>query len=260
VIAIIAILAAMLLPALKNAKDQAKKAACVGNLKQIGLAVSMYSGDFNDDWPSPMLNSQGFWATTGASRTIVGFGLLYDNDYMRSWQSFYDPGAVSRLNNLVTNKERFEYDLYTDGKSGAATHSALQVSYDLTRAYDSSGSAIATIYDTENTVLKPRPNASLYIINGKFSKNAGIFKSPNIAGSWGPGQFYVATCIQAENYSSVASNPLNVLSHNAMGSNIVGFDGSVRWIKFNFRGCFPQPAEIKITASDLAKRAFLCED
>ena len=47
VIAIIAILAALLLPALSNAKDSAHSARCKSNLRQMGLALTMYVGDFN---------------------------------------------------------------------------------------------------------------------------------------------------------------------------------------------------------------------
>lgn len=51
VIAIIAILAGMLLPALKNAKNLAKSSICVSNLKQIGYAVTMYQGDWRGYFP-----------------------------------------------------------------------------------------------------------------------------------------------------------------------------------------------------------------
>ena len=48
VIAIIGVLASMLLPALVKSKEQARSAKCLGNLKQLGLAIQTYVTD-NDN-------------------------------------------------------------------------------------------------------------------------------------------------------------------------------------------------------------------
>ncbi len=48
VVAIIGILAALLFPALSSARDSAKAAGCINNLKQIGIAMIAYSDDNNN--------------------------------------------------------------------------------------------------------------------------------------------------------------------------------------------------------------------
>jgi len=51
VIGIIAVLAAMLMPALAKARESANRADCINNLKQIGIAIQLYSNDNRNRMP-----------------------------------------------------------------------------------------------------------------------------------------------------------------------------------------------------------------
>jgi len=51
VVAIIAILAAMLLPALSQARERSRRAVCISNLHQLGLATLMYVQDYDGFYP-----------------------------------------------------------------------------------------------------------------------------------------------------------------------------------------------------------------
>ncbi len=59
VVAIIGILASLLLPALKSARDSARQANCKSNQKQLGIAFQMYYGDNNDAVPYARDNISG---------------------------------------------------------------------------------------------------------------------------------------------------------------------------------------------------------
>ena len=80
VIAIIAILAAMLMPALQQAREKAKESNCASNLKQLTSAMQMYASDF-DDHPFHCPPK------TGDGTAAKGGGSIYDTAGISNWQT-----------------------------------------------------------------------------------------------------------------------------------------------------------------------------
>jgi len=104
VIAIIAILAAMLLPALARAREQARRAVCISNLKQIGLALRMYSQDYRECFPVTSAKQD----SSGDLQTVVGcFGLLYPN-YISAQKTFVCPSDLSHTTTSLSTEESAE--------------------------------------------------------------------------------------------------------------------------------------------------------
>jgi prepilin-type N-terminal cleavage/methylation domain-containing protein len=108
VIAIIAILAAMLLPVLTNARESAWRVSCANNLKEIGVGVNVYTTD-NGDF-MPIINLPGATAsfyqtslairTTAAPGTQIGFGpfglgALYYYAGVANGKVFYCPTVLT---------------------------------------------------------------------------------------------------------------------------------------------------------------------
>ncbi|MCM8829700.1 MAG: type II secretion system GspH family protein [Candidatus Omnitrophica bacterium] len=68
VIGIIAVLSSMLLPGLNKAREKAKQITCVNNLRQIGIAFTLYLSDYGDFFPSaddPINTSPTYWLWMG---------------------------------------------------------------------------------------------------------------------------------------------------------------------------------------------------
>ena len=105
VIAILSLLIAILLPALNQAKIQAHRAACAGNLRQVGMAIHMYAEDFGDTIPygpagRPVTGSN-FYTVTGNVTSLlsledgapVGLGLLLEDYLAHQPTVLFCPGA-----------------------------------------------------------------------------------------------------------------------------------------------------------------------
>ena len=103
VIAIIAILAGMLLPALNNARNMARRTSCVNNFSQMGKALIMYSGD-NNDQATPYHN--GAIATNGSNAQVWGSGGSYLTPYLGNSNGFL--GALSIQYPMIKIKSKYQ--------------------------------------------------------------------------------------------------------------------------------------------------------
>ncbi|GAG45215.1 unnamed protein product, partial [marine sediment metagenome] len=89
VIAIIGILAAMVFPVFARARESARKAVCLSNVKNIGLAIQMYLADNNDTLPAMEHRSEVIDYMTCVE------GATYANPYLR-WALVLDEYVKNR--------------------------------------------------------------------------------------------------------------------------------------------------------------------
>jgi prepilin-type N-terminal cleavage/methylation domain-containing protein/prepilin-type processing-associated H-X9-DG protein len=95
VIAIIAILAAILFPVFAQAKEAAKKTACLSNTKQVSTGFMMYMGDYDDTFVP--------WTTNACNTEVpINGGGSFDTGYMYNAkvQPYIKNGIVEKTGEL----------------------------------------------------------------------------------------------------------------------------------------------------------------
>ena len=109
VVAIIAILAALLLPALASANDSAKRIVCLSNLRQLGYVYHLYTQDNNNRLPSDAMLGKSNYRAVADPLGLPGFfgGYVQTNRLWlcpvgrKSLEAFGDNYAWSRAQNVI---------------------------------------------------------------------------------------------------------------------------------------------------------------
>ena len=127
VLAIIGLLAALLLPALKNAKKNAIRVECLNNLHQIRIATAAYANDWHGNHPARPANvgdAPHWYSSSLFSQTLLGYLNL-------RYKMMFCPGDVYRVRypdlinpdykNTFITYQYYYLDLTMNGSGGGAT-------------------------------------------------------------------------------------------------------------------------------------------
>jgi len=102
VVAIIALLTAILLPALSRAKNMTRRTVCSSNIHQIGAGIMMYAGEFNDfvpwgvrwhSWNTQTPDGPDYGLWDSYLNDWFGLGLLYKLKLLKDHRVFYCPAT-----------------------------------------------------------------------------------------------------------------------------------------------------------------------
>ncbi len=99
VIAIIAILAAILFPVFAQAREKARQASCLSNLKQIGTATQMYAQDYDERMAAWTFNNSplGLWGTPEWNNYGWSYAFFFWQPYLKNVQIYNVPAQTTTL-------------------------------------------------------------------------------------------------------------------------------------------------------------------
>jgi prepilin-type N-terminal cleavage/methylation domain-containing protein len=140
VITIIAILAAMLLPALAKAKAQARRIRCINNLKQLGLGSMLYAQDFNGHLTAPtwLPGFNRINAQTDRDNTDDDASWLYPA-YIQPFGSYVCPSTQNTIRTNTAFKPGTTQPVVVDLCNNAINRKTFGTSYELWGCIDSNG-------------------------------------------------------------------------------------------------------------------------
>lgn len=173
VIAIIAILASILFPVFARARENARRASCLSNLQQIGLASMQYAQDYDGHLMSYLMtNSDDIPEFVYPSGVPSKFGYWYLalDPYVKSWEIYNCPSAPDSIKynskrgrGNVAGAATFAYSYNYAGVKGISVSSSSCGSgktYDCGVALGTNGQAGALLSSVED------PSGTIEIVDG----------------------------------------------------------------------------------------------
>ena len=127
VIGIIAILAAMLMPALGKAREKANQADCTSQLKQIGTSMIMFSNDYRGKYPGFPSADDGEEGEEGESTLLhnsPGLAKLVEHEYLQTTRVF-----ICRSTKMTAAKDYEDLAGASDSAEGGATEKSSYLYY-----------------------------------------------------------------------------------------------------------------------------------
>jgi prepilin-type processing-associated H-X9-DG protein/prepilin-type N-terminal cleavage/methylation domain-containing protein len=124
VIALLAILLSLLLPVFTRGRELAYRTRCAANLKQFGVAFSLYSQDWAGYWPCPggLMGDRSYWSQTGSGGLNAyvrqqGLKSIWCCPLLTEWAGKYPPRSYSMNSYLRTPCDK-EYPTCTSILTG----------------------------------------------------------------------------------------------------------------------------------------------
>lgn len=196
VIAIIAILAAILFPVFARARENARRASCQSNLKQIGLGIMQYTQDYDEFYPLQSHQS---------SSVVSRFWPVLIQPYVKSYQLFDCPSASMKHPNFTGN---------------SATEYAANISYGINYWIGSRAAVMVSL-----SVLS-RPAETIIVAEGgnKVGNNRPGY--PIIYSS-----HYGAANTSEPTYGFNNTAPARLSDRHLEGNNVLWADGHVKWMR-----------------------------
>ena len=248
VIAIIAILAAILFPVFAQAREKARQAACMSNLKQMGTGGMMYVQDYDETYPHRTWANGSGGTGTCFDPALLGAPAGTANPYCTSvgWMYQIQPYVKNTGIYLCPSNSVFR----NTNKSSGQYNSPINVSYgineDIYAWSPSSNSATTTFDRTPRALAEVKEPANTYYIadatspywSNNWIDRVRLANMRDINSSYTE----VSGCSTATPYASATlamypNWPKTVARHNG-GENITFADGHTAFRQIGRISCY----------------------